>query len=153
MNELCECCGERPIDKEAKEHGYDLCVICSQDSTCSICDREATEPHLVWEEGLCSNHKKTNDVSQWAGETIAKIRDAAEANGWQADSWPDGSIGSNYICLERGDERFEVRVSDHRICSPVMRSDPDYSIEYSISDTAHDISNVIARLQNESKHN
>ncbi len=162
--QMCDSCRDSLVSPEAAANGYPYCDNCSIATSCSRCDRNADGRLRIWENPLCERCQKVEDLHDWKVSIVKTLAQAAAANGWEMTEvdFETLATGSDYIEFWHGsesreepiepDQYLEIRISDHAICSPVMRTDPDYSIEYEVSETSHGLDQVLRRLRKGAVH-
>ena len=144
---MCQCCDEKPVWKEARAHGYELCEDCATTTVCSDCESEAAEEHYMWEQGLCDACLKHSESCEWLDNMEARLNAAAEAGGWDIELKSIAQTRSRYYELTRetsddDTETIIVRISDHA----TAHCTEDYSIAMRPSGDDHDVEAVLAKI-------
>jgi hypothetical protein len=143
----CECCGEKPVWKEARAHGYELCEDCAMTTACSECDSEGDEEHYIWDAGLCERCRRHSESCAWLDNMEARLNAAAEAGGWNIELKSIAQTRTRYYELTRetsddDTETIIVRIGDHA----TAHCREDYSIAMRPSGDDHDAQKVLAKI-------
>ncbi len=146
----CECCGNRPIAQVAKEHGYNLCEMCSRGASCSECEDTPAyiteDSPFIWESWTCEKCQSANEMYAWLDETESAVALAAKSAGFSIDVNGSNLSEARYLTISDADEfSMVVRIADHEV--KTYHDEPDYSIEREGTESACSLETVLKAIE------